>query len=1010
MTEETKYKINQPETSFPMRGDLAKREPAWLKQWQDKKLYERIRAARKGAKKFILHDGPPYANGDIHIGHAVNKILKDLIVKSKTMSGFDAPYVPGWDCHGLPIELVVEKAHGKNIEPAKFRELCRAYAAEQVEKQKKDFIRLGVLGDWDNPYLTMDFKTEADIMRALGEIYKNGYLYQGSKPVHWCVDCGSALAEAEVEYEDVNSPAIDVGFKISKDKNNLEKLRAAIKSSWSAISESKLDEILSRDIYAVIWTTTPWTLPANQAICINQELMYSLIDLPNYGLIIVSSVLAQSILKRYKVDGVVEDYLVAMIGGEFLVPDKFQVVDDSSVTTVWPTHENCIKAEHPFDDRQVPIICGDHVTTDAGTGLVHTAAAHGNDDWLAMKASFPNEKPRILMGGDGRFFNSKLVEFEAIRGLNRQEANKVILAKMQENGTLIASARLNHSFPHCWRHRTPLIQLATHQWFVSMDKPVQINDAWHNLRGDALTSIVQSQDGKKLVSFYPEWGQIRLQSMIQGRPDWCVSRQRNWGVPMPFFVHKETGEPHPLTLVLLEQAALLTEQAGVEAWFSLKDDEMYVGHKTIPFLIQNLMKIKNISEAEARAESLRYKKVTDTLDVWFDSGTTHASVLKRRADLQYPADLYLEGSDQHRGWFQSSLLTGCAIDGRAPYKALLTHGFVVDGAGHKMSKSKGNVVAPQKVMDTYGADILRLWTASTDYSAELTISDEILKRVADSYRKIRNTCKFLLANIADFEPSKDLLPVEQWLEIDRYALHLTQKLQTEVLSDYDRYEFHLAVQKLVSFCSDDLGSFYLDILKDRLYTSGENSPARRAAQSALYHITHTFMRLIAPILSFTADEIWQTLAVDVDKTVFEDVWYELPENPMYMSVDIGRWDTIRIVRTLAQKEIEKLRETSSVGSSLQAELEFHLLEEGSQYQAIAALEDDLKFVMITSEVRVYKATSSEGQKILVKPSAHKKCDRCWHYRADVGTDAEHPTICGRCVSNLFGTGEARKYA
>ena len=933
--QDSKYKLNLPETSFPMRGDLAKREPAWLKEWQDKKLYERIRKARAGKPKFILHDGPPYANGDIHIGHAVNKILKDIIVKSKTMSGFDAPYVPGWDCHGLPIELVVEKNHGKDIAPAKFRELCRAYAAEQVEKQKKDFIRLGVSADWDNPYLTMDFKTEADIMRALGDIYKNGYLYQGSKPVHWCVDCGSALAEAEVEYEDVNSPAIDVGFKVVDD--------AALAKAFGTD--------ISGDVFAVIWTTTPWTLPANQAVSVHPELDYDLIQ-TSKGLLILGHDLAQSTLSRYGEDNA--KTLASCKGSDL----------------------NGLQLKHPFDNRFVPVICGEHVTTDAGTGLVHTAAAHGNDDWLVMRANFPQEKPRVLIGADGKFFSSHLVELESIRGLSRQDANKVILGLMQENGALIASARLNHSFPHCWRHKTPLMQLATHQWFIGMN---ETDASGKSLREHANKAVDETE-------FFPSWGRARLEAMIKNRPDWCVSRQRNWGVPMPLFVHKETGEPHPKTAELLEQAALLTEQTGVEAWFSLDGATFLAKH--------------------APENADQYKKVTDTLDVWFDSGSTHAAVLKRRPELQHPADLYLEGSDQHRGWFQSSLLTGCAIDGRAPYEALLTHGFVVDGAGHKMSKSKGNVVAPQKVMDSYGADILRLWVASTDYSGELTISDEILKRVAESYRRIRNTLRFLMANLADFDARKDLLPVNQWLEIDRYALVLTEKLQTEVLADFDRYEFHLAVQKFVGFCSEDLGSFYLDILKDRLYTTGENSHARRAAQSALYNITQTMMRLMAPILSFTSNEIWQTLGLDLDATVFEELWYELPAHGL-SDAQIADWKNIIEVRALANKAIEEKRGAGEVGSSLQAEITIAL--DGPAYDSLARMEDALRFVFITSQAKVEKQSGS-GLTFKVAASKHAKCDRCWHYREDVGANAEHPTICGRCVSNLFGEGEKRTHA
>lgn len=935
MTEDSKYKLNLPETNFPMRGDLAKREPAWLKEWQDKKLYQRIRKARQGAKKFILHDGPPYANGDIHIGHAVNKILKDIIVKSKTMSGFDAPYVPGWDCHGLPIELVVEKNHGKDIAPAKFRELCREYAKEQVERQKKDFVRLGVQADWDQPYLTMDFKTEADIMRALGDIYKNGYLYQGSKPVHWCVDCGSALAEAEVEYEDVNSPAIDVGFKVAD--------KAALAKAFGAD--------ISDDVFAVIWTTTPWTLPANQAVSVHPELDYDLIQ-TSKGLLILGHDLAQATLVRYAEEGA---KTLASCKGAAL---------------------NGIPLQHPFDNRQVPVICGEHVTTDAGTGLVHTAAAHGNDDWLVMHANFPQEKPRVLIGADGKFFSSNLVELEAIRGLSRHDANKIILGLMQESGALIASARLNHSFPHCWRHKTPLMQLATHQWFIGMN---ETDASGKSLREYANKAVDETE-------FFPSWGRARLEAMIKNRPDWCVSRQRNWGVPMPLFVHKETGEPHPKTAELLEQAALLTEQTGVEAWFSLDGAAFLAKH--------------------APENADQYKKVTDTLDVWFDSGSTHAAVLKRRPELQHPADLYLEGSDQHRGWFQSSLLTGCAIDGRAPYEALLTHGFVVDGAGHKMSKSKGNVVAPQKVMDTYGADILRLWVASTDYSGELTISDEILKRVAESYRRIRNTLRFLLANLADFDASKDLLPVDQWLEIDRYALVLTEKLQAEILADFDRYEFHLAIQKFVGFCSEDLGSFYLDILKDRLYTTGENSHARRAAQSALHHITHTMMRLMAPILSFTANEVWQTLGLDKEATVFEELWYGLPAHGL-SDTQIQDWKNIIEVRALANKAIEEKRGAGEVGSSLQAEISIAV--DGDTYNSLARMEDALRFVFITSQAKVEKQSGS-GLKFNVVASQHTKCDRCWHYRQDVGASAEHPTICGRCVSNLFGAGESRKYA
>jgi len=923
----TDYKdtLNLPDTPFPMRGDLAKREPAWVKGWQEKKLYQQIREARKGAKKFILHDGPPYANGDIHIGHAVNKILKDIIVKSKTLSGFDAPYVPGWDCHGLPIELQVEKQHGKDIAPARFRELCREYAQAQVERQKADFIRLGVLGDWDNPYLTMDYKTEADIMRALGQIYANGYLYQGSKPVHWCVDCGSALAEAEVEYEDKNSPAIDVGFGVVDNA-----------AMCKAFGIGNTPEPAS----AVIWTTTPWTLPANQAVCVHPELTYDLIQTP-HGLLILSRDLAEAAIQRYGFETV---EVIANCQGAAL---------------------EHLKLQHPFFERQVPVICGDHVTTDAGTGLVHTAPAHGLEDYaVGMRYDLPVDNP---VDDNGKFFAS----IPLFGGMSVWDANKAVIETLAANHNLLASSRLNHSYPHCWRHKTPVIFRATHQWFIGMG---QHGKDGRTLRGNANAAVEHTQ-------FYPAWGKARLEAMIKNRPDWCVSRQRNWGVPMPLFVHKETGQPHPDTLALLEKVALQVEQRGIEAWFSLEANE-FLG-----------------------TDAAEYKKVTDTLDVWFDSGVTHTAVLKRRAELQSPADLYLEGSDQHRGWFQSSLLTGCAMDGRAPYEALLTHGFVVDGSGHKMSKSKGNVIAPQKVMDTYGADILRLWVASTDYSGELTISDEILKRVVESYRRIRNTLRFLLANLADFDADKDMLPVEQWLEIDRYALAMTQALQADMLAAYDRYEFHVVAQKFVSFCSEDLGGFYLDILKDRLYTAGAQSRPRRAAQSALWQITQSLLKLMAPILSFTAEEAWADVSGQQDDSVLLHQWHQFPATQDAL---LGKWEQIREFRARVTKQLEEVRAAGGIGSSLQAELDVYTF--GDNYDTLASLSDDLRFVLITSRATLHRAVSEADAKIVVTPSTHTKCERCWHYRADVGVHADHPHICGRCVSNLYADGEPRAHA
>ncbi|HQS82303.1 MAG TPA: isoleucine--tRNA ligase [Thiobacillus sp.] len=925
-----KHTLNLPDSRFPMRGDLAKREPGWVKSWQEKKRYEAIRAAAAGRPKFILHDGPPYANGDIHIGHAVNKILKDIIVKAKTLSGFDAPYVPGWDCHGLPIELQVEKTHGKAIPPAKFRELCRAYAAEQIERQKADFIRLGVLGDWSNPYRTMDFQFEADTLRALGQIQTAGYLYQGAKPVHWCVDCGSALAEAEVEYEDKTSPAIDVGFAVAD--------RADLAHRFDIAT---LDE----PIQIVIWTTTPWTLPANQAVALHPDFQYALVRTAK-GLLILADSLREAALTRYGLNE----------GAQVIAHTTGQALEG---VLLW----------HPFQDRQVTVIVGDHVTADAGTGAVHTAPGHGLDDYvIGSRYGLKVDNP---VGDDGRFYAG----VPLVGGMSIWQANPLILETLEASGNLLAHEKLLHSYPHCWRHKTPIIFRATRQWFIGMDAKGEASEVRReaSLREQAMAAVEATQ-------FFPSWGRARLEAMIKNRPDWCVSRQRNWGVPMPFFTHKETGELHPRTAALLETVAKRVEAAGIEAWFALDPAEL-------------------LGE-----DAAHYNKTGHTLDVWFDSGVTHACVLKRRPELAHPADLYLEGSDQHRGWFQSSLLTGCAIDGHAPYKALLTHGFVVDGKGHKMSKSKGNVVAPQKVMDQYGADILRLWVATTDYSGELTISDEILKRVVEGYRRIRNTLKFLLANLSDFDPKAQALPVEEWLEIDRYALALTRKLQGELQAHYDAYEFHFIVQKLQSFCSEDLGGFYLDILKDRLYTTGADSRARRAAQNALHHLTHALARWMAPILSFTGEEVWDELSGSEDDSVFLHTWHELPSQANEADL-LERWTHIRAVRAEVQKELETVRVAGAIGSSLQAEV---TLRASPDTQALLApLGDDLRFVLITSQARIVAA---DADHVEVTPSAAKKCERCWHYRDDVDAHADHPGLCGRCFSNLYGDGEARTHA
>ncbi|MDP2878459.1 MAG: isoleucine--tRNA ligase, partial [Sulfuricella sp.] len=888
-------------------------------------------------------------------------------VKSKTLAGFDAPYVPGWDCPGLPIELQVEKAHGKTQAPAKFRELCRDYAKEQIERQKADFIRLGVLGEWDNPYLTMDYKFEADIMRTLGRIHANGYLFQGQKPVHWCVDCGSALAEAEVEYEDKASPAIDVAFAVKDVAALVQALStnpspqpsptggegANVKGAGfdrgANVKGAGFDRAgFDLPVYAVIWTTTPWTLPANQAVCVHPDFIYDLIQTPK-GILILAHDLAEACITRYGFDAV---EVVATVQGSAL---------------------EHLQLQHPFYDRSVPVICGDHVTLEAGTGLVHTAPAHGLEDYaVGGKYNLPVECP---VGGDGKFYPG----IPLVGGQSIWAANKIVVETLANSGALLLEIKLKHSYPHCWRHKTPIIFRATHQWFIGMEATGQHS----SLRKAALKAVENTE-------FFPSWGRARLEAMIKNRPDWCVSRQRNWGVPMPLFVHKESGELHPRTAELLEQVAQRVEGQGIEAWFSLEAAELL------------------------GAEAETYKKVSDTLDVWFDSGSTHACVLKRRDYLQHPADLYLEGSDQHRGWFQSSLLTGCGVDGHAPYKALLTHGFVVDGNGHKMSKSKGNVIAPQKVVDSLGADILRLWVASTDYSGELTISDEILKRVTESYRRIRNTLRFLLSNIADFDPARHALPVEEWLEIDRYALAMARDFENECKAYYEKYEFHFIVQKLQAFCSEDLGGFYLDILKDRLYTAGADSRARRSAQNALYHITHSLVRLMAPILSFTAEEAWQALAKNPEDSIFLHTWNDVLLTQPEEDVIRQRWAQLRRVRADALKQLEEVRVSGQIGSSLAAEVDLYAI--GEIFDLLDSFGDDLRFVFITSQARLHQGSHPEalagetGVGIRVSASPQQKCERCWHYRADVGADAATPGLCGRCVSNLHGAGEPRQYA
>ncbi|ETD72435.1 isoleucyl-tRNA synthetase [Pelistega indica] len=952
-----KNTLNLPETNFPMRGNLSQREPKWVAEWEENKVYEAIREASKGRPKFILHDGPPYANGDIHIGHAVNKVLKDIIIKSKSMAGFDAPYVPGWDCHGMPIEIQIEKQFGKHLPVAEVQAKARAYAHEQIERQRKDFKRLGVLGEWANPYLTMNYANEANEIRALAGILEKGYVFRGLKPVNWCFDCQSALAEAEVEYQDRKDPTIDVAFRFAEK----EKLAKAF----------RIDSIA--DGAVVIWTTTPWTIPANQALNVHPELDYVLVELnealPTGKLLLLAKDRYEACLAQWKLEG-------------------------SVIATTKGSTLNNIAFEHPLSradegfNRLSPIYLADYVTIDTGTGIVHSAPAYGVEDFISCKAhGITDEQILNPVMGNGQYISS----LPLFGGLNIWDANPKIVETLRHIGTLIQTKILNHSYMHCWRHKTPVIYRATSQWFAGMD--VTPNDGSGTLREKALKAVEDT-------NFFPAWGRARLHAMIANRPDWTLSRQRQWGVPMAFFVHKETGELHPRTVELLEQIAQRVEKEGIEAWQKIEPQDLLPAD-----------------------EASQYEKNRDTLDVWFDSGTTHFTVLGGQqhdcqgshADtLAWPADLYLEGSDQHRGWFHSSLLTSSMLYGRAPYNALLTHGFVVDGDGRKMSKSLGNVIAPQKISDTLGAEIIRLWAASTDYSGELSISDQILKRVVESYRRIRNTLYFLLGNLNDFDASKDLVPQDKLLEVDQYALVITKNMQAQILANYEKYEFHPAVARLQIFCSEDLGAFYLDMLKDRLYTTGKNSLARRSAQTALYYITMTMVKLMAPILSFTAEEAWgemrQTFLKNTSLankiTVFTELYEEVPTFTQQNEL-MQKWQRLLEIRTLLNKELENKRSEGIIGASLQAEVA--LQANANDVALLNSLGQDLRFVFMVSSIRVSQGSGDEPT-FSIHASSHTKCERCWHYTDDVGSDKDHPSICGRCSSNLFGDGESRQYA
>jgi len=938
-----KNTLNLPKTGFPMKGNLAQREPEMLKHWESIDLYRKIRTARNGRTKFILHDGPPYANGDIHIGHAVNKVLKDFIVKSRTLDGYDAPYVPGWDCHGLPIELQVEKKVGKpggKVTAAQFRVACREYATKQVDRQRTDFKRLGVFGDWEEPYLTMAFQTEADIIRALGRIVDNGHVHKGYKPVHWCTDCGSALAEAEVEYKDKESFTIDVRFPVLDEE--------ALMARCHAIPDGHGEGPLS----LVIWTTTPWTLPANQAVALNPSLEY----------VVVQADTAQGKERLIVAEGLLKDAM------DRWGIERYQVIAYGRGDAF-----EGLKLRHCFYKREVPVILGEHVTLEAGTGAVHTAPGHGLEDYIVgQRYGLPVDNP---VGSDGRFVEGT----ELFAGEHVFTANESVIEVLKRQGVLLQEARMAHSYPHCWRHKTPIIFRATPQWFIGMEQA--------GLRAVALKEI-----GKTV--FTPDWGRARIEGMVKGRPDWCISRQRTWGVPIALFIHKSSGELHPETPRLIEEIAKRVEKAGIEAWFSL-DPEEFLGE-----------------------DAQHYEKVPDTLDVWFDSGVTHFAVLKSTEGLVFPADLYLEGSDQHRGWFQSSLLTSVAIDGCAPYKGVLTHGFTVDAKGLKMSKSLGNVISPQDVMKTLGADIIRLWVAATDYRGEMSVSNEILKRTADAYRRIRNTSRFLLANIDGFDPAINLVAPVEMIELDRWAVDRATQLQKEIVEAYRTYQFHQIFQSIHNFCVNEMGGFYLDIIKDRQYTTQANSLARRSCQTAMYHIIEAMVRWLAPIISFTADEIWSHIPGQRGESVFTETWYDglfaLDDGDRF---DRAFWKRVIEVREVVGKQLEQLRADGVIGSPLDAEIDLYCAPD--LMKLLTNLEDELRFVLITSAARIHSIeqkpaealdSSVKGLAVRAIRSDQSKCIRCWHLREDVGKDNEHPQICSRCVENITTDGEVRKYA
>lgn len=935
----TEYKktLNLPKTDFPMKGNLAVREPDMLKRWTEIDVHQQIREASNGREKFILHDGPPYANGDIHIGHVVNKVIKDMIIKSKQMSGYDSPYIPGWDCHGLPIENKVESKVGKpgdKIDESEFRAKCREYATQQIDNQRVEFKRLGIFGDWENPYLTMGFQNEADIVRALGKIIERGHVYKGVKPVHWSWGAHSAMAEAEIEYHDKTSTAIDVRFR--------PRDRDALLSVFAVTTELP--------VAVVIWTTTPWTIPGNLAVAVHPELSYALVKCDcGYGdeILVLADLMVEDIMQRY---GVTTFERLGTTPGEKL--EKLLL-------------------KHPLYERDSLMVLGDYVTTETGTGCVHTAPDHGVDDFYTGK----KYGLELLNSVDDNGLFSPNVEVFAGQHVVKVDDN--MIEALTAEGALVKHAKYQHSYPYCWRTNTPIIFRATPQWFISMDN--------NDLRKDALSEI-------KKVKWVPDWGEQRIDGMIANRPDWCISRQRYWGVPVALFVHKESGELHPNTLELIEQVAQRLEKGGIQAWFDASIEEL-LGD-----------------------DAADYSKVIDVLDVWFDSGTSFSHVLNRRDDQTYPADMYLEGSDQHRGWFHSSLLTSVAINRIAPYKQVLTHGFTVDAKGRKMSKSLGNVIAPQKIMKTLGADIIRLWVCSADYRGEMTVSNEILDRMSDSYRRIRNTARYFLSAINDFDPDKDAIKPSEMLPLDRWAIDCTFQAQADVNKGFDDYNFHAVYQSIHNFCAIDMSSFYLDVIKDRQYTMPADSLARRSTQTAMYLIAEAMVRWIAPVLSFTSDEIWQHLPGKRGDTVFTETWYEglfVLDSSDLLSRE--EWAKVIETRAAVSRELEKLRVAGDIGGSVDAAVTLYC--DPTLLQILGKLGDELRFVLITSSATAQPMTEktgavdiSESLAIHATAASGAKCIRCWHHRKDVGDNTEHPELCQRCVLNIGPVGEQRLYA